>query len=114
MITNVHEGKISKVISFSSQGDNVLIPKVADAWIYIHELSLTAGADNAVTALASDGVTDREFGTWNLLDGGDIILKDLSGDAGEPRFKCAPGEDFIINLDTAGAIEGSVVYSLRY
>lgn len=110
MLTGIHEGKISLPVDVNSSGDNIIITGDNDSWIYVHEL--IGSADVAVTLTIQCGTRDQ--GTFELLAGQGLTVDDIPGDDGVPRFKCYPGEDFIINLSGVSQFTGSCVYSRRY
>ncbi len=110
MLTDVHEGKISAVVSISDSGDNVIVTGDADSWIYVHELIGDADSDVTLTVKAGG----RPLAEFTLSEAQGLTLDDIPGDDGVPRFKCYPGEDFIINLSAGVQFTGSIVYSRRY
>lgn len=110
MLTDVHEGKISEVVSIVSAGDNVIVTGEPDSWIYVHELIGDAAADVTMEVLA--GV--RPLAEFTLSEAQGLTLDDIPGDDGVPRFKCYPNEDFILNLSAGVQFTGSIVYSRRY
>lgn len=110
MLTDVHEGKISEVVSISSAGDNVIVTGDTESWIYVHELIGDAEGDVTMQVLA--GV--RPLGEFTLSAGQGLTLDDIPGDDGVPRLKCRPTEDFILNLSAGIQFTGSIIYSRRY
>jgi len=110
MLLDVHEKKISIPVSISSSGDNIVVTGNATSWIYIHEV--VGDAASAVTLTIKSGSTSEAVFTLDAGQG--LTLNDIPGDEGVPRFKCKPGDNFILNLSGAVAFSGSVVYSRRY
>ncbi len=110
MLLDVHEGKISLPIDISSSGDNVIVTGDTESWIYVHEVIGSAAA--AVTIQIKAG--SRVLAEFDLDTAQGLTLDDIPGDDGVPRFKCRPGEDFILDLSGAINFTGSIVYSRRY
>lgn len=110
MLTDVHEGKISEVVEITGSGDHVIVTGDADSWIYVHELIGSATGDVVLEVLADT----RPLAEFSLSEGQGLTLDDIPGDDGVPRFKCRPGEDFILNLSGAVDFIGGIVYSRRY
>jgi hypothetical protein len=94
MILDVHEGKISLPVDISSSGDNSIVTGSADSWIYVHEV--VGSAASAVTLKVKAG--SRVLAEFDLDAFQGLTLNDIPGDDGVPRFKCYPGENFILNL----------------
>ncbi len=110
MLTGIHEGKINEAISITTAGDNIIVTGNSDSWIYVHELIGSCDATDLITI--KSGSTD--LAEFDLGAGQGITLDDVPGDAGVPRFKCKPGEDFIINSSTGATFTGAIQYSRRY
>lgn len=110
MLQDVHEGKISIPVTASSTGDNTIIASQPDAWIYVHEV--IGDLDNTGTMTIKAG--SRELARFVLDAGQGNTVQDEPGEDGGARFKCKPGEAFIINLTAGCVFNGSVHYSLRY
>jgi hypothetical protein len=110
MLTDVHEAKINIPISINGAGDNVIVAGDAESWIYIHEL--IGDAEGAVTLTVVCGNDD--VAEFTLSSGQGLTLDDVPGDDGVPRFKCMPGDDFIINLSSGVQFTGALQYSRRY
>jgi len=108
MLQDVHSRKISLPIT-APIGTTIIIPAVADAWIYIHELiGDLAAAGNLTVKCGTTTVA-----TFVLDVGQGITEQDEPGEDGRPRFECKPGEAFSLVV-TGGTFSGAVHYSLRY
>lgn len=108
MIVDVHTKKISIPVT-AGIGTDIIIPAVADAYIYVHELiGDLAGAGNLTIKAGS-----RTLAAFTLDAGQGLTEQDEPGMDGVPRFECRPGEDFILVV-TGGTFNGSVDYSWRY
>ena len=110
MIQDVHSKKESLSVTTTTSGDNIIVPAVADAWIYIHEL--IGDLDTADTLKVKCGT--RIVGTFDLSAGQGFTESDEPGEDNRPRFECRPGENFILNITGSAIFKGSVHYSLRY
>lgn len=110
MLTDIHEGKINEEVSVNSSGDNVVVSATPDSWIYVHELIGDAVAPVTLTVKAGS----RVLAEFTLGGGQGLTLDDVPGDDGVPRFKCLPGEDFILNLSGGVQFTGAIQYSRRY
>lgn len=110
MLTDVHEGKVNIPISIATSGDNVIVANDDESWIYIHEL--IGDAEATVTLTVKTGsVTVAQF---MLSAGQGLTEQDVPGDDGVPRFKCNPGQDFILNLSGNVQFTGALQYSRRF
>jgi len=108
MLWDVHSQKINIPVNLTSTGDTVVVAKIPDTWLYIHEL---IGSSSAATTLQikSGSTVMHEF----TLDAGQgLTLSDIAGEEGAPRFRIKPADDFIINVTAAG-FKGGLSYSLR-
>ncbi len=110
MLTDIHEGKESIPVSVTAIGDNIVIAADPEAWIYVHEV--IGDLDAADTLLIKAGA--RSLASFALDAGQGLTENDINGDPGVPRFKCRPGEAFILNIAGGATFNGSVVYSKRY
>lgn len=110
MLTDVHEAKISSPISISAAGDNVIVVGDRETWIYVHEVIGSAEGDVLLQFKAGT----RVLAEFTLSAGQGLTEDDVPGDDGVPRFKCKPGEDFIINLSAPVQFTGGIQYSRRY
>lgn len=110
MIIDTHSEKISIPITTTSSGDNTIITAQTDAWIYIHEVIGDLSADGIVTIKAGS----RVLGVFDLSAGQGLVENDEPGNDGVPRFKCKPGEAFILNISNSSVFKGSCDYSLKY
>jgi hypothetical protein len=108
MLQDAHTKKISIPVA-AVVGSNTLVPAIADAYIYVHELigDLAAGGNLIIKA------GSRTLASFTLDAGQGITEQDEPGMDGVPRFECKPGEAFIIEV-TGGTFNGSLDYSLRY
>lgn len=110
MLTDVHEAKINIPVSIAASGDNIIVAHDNASWIYIHEL--IGDAEGSVTLTIKTGtVVVAEF---MLSAAQGLTLDDVAGDDQVPRFKCNPGQDFILNLSGAVQFTGALQYSRRY
>jgi hypothetical protein len=109
MLWNISGEQTRANIDISASGDNTLIAAVTLGEIFIHEVIGDASAP--VTLIIKCGT--RQVGKFSLDAGQGLTLDDLPGRYGEPRFKCEPGEAFILNLSTAVTFSGSILYSYR-
>jgi hypothetical protein len=108
LIQDAHTRKISLPVT-APVGTTVVIPAVADAWIYVHEL---------IGDLSANGTLDVVCGSTTVasftLDMGQgITEQDEPGDDNRPRFECKPGDAFSLVV-TGGTFQGAIHYSLRY
>ena len=112
MIQDVHEKIESIPVDIAASGDNVVITGDTNSeyYIYIHEI--IGSAAGAVTLKIQAGA--RILAEFELQADQGITLDDIPGHDGVPRFKCRPGEDFIINLSGAVNFKGSCAHSRRY
>lgn len=90
-------------VSFSSSGNNIVVPGTANKRIQIHRLWIMFGGN--VDIVFKSGSTSLS-GTLSMVTGGTFTL-DISG---EPWFPCGIGEDFIINLSDSISVNGMVYY----
>jgi len=56
----------------------------------------------------------RILGNFDLSAGQGITENDEPGADNVPRFKCRPGEAFILNIAGSAVFKGSCDYSLKY
>ncbi len=110
MLTNSHEGKINIPIGINTSGDNIILVGNSDSWIYIHELIGDAAATVTLQIISGSTV----MAEFDLSAGQGLTEQDVPGDDGVPRFKCPPGEDFILNLSGGVQFTGALQYSRRY
>lgn len=108
MINDVHTAKISLPVT-APVGTTTIIPAVADAWIYIHEL--IGNLTSAGTLVVKCGSTT--VASFALDAGQGITEQDEPGNPGVPRFQCKPGDAFSLVV-TGGTFDGAIDYSLRY
>ena len=108
MLQDVHTRKIAIPVT-APVGTTIVIPAVAGAWIYVHELIGDLGSAGTLDVLA--GV--RTLASFTLDAGQGITLQDEPGEDNRPRFECVPGEAFSLVV-TGGAFNGACHYSLRY
>lgn len=112
MLQDAHEKTESIVVDISSSGDNVVVAGDTNSeyYVYIHELIGAPDADVTLTIKAGT----RELAEFDLKEGQGLTEDDIPGHDGVPRFRCRPGEDFILNLSGAVGFKGSCVHSKRY
>lgn len=110
MLQDAHERKISIPVLTTLIGDNVIIPAMTDAWIYVHEVI----GDLDVTGTLQIKRGSTVLGEYQLDAGQGLTEQDEPGEDNRPRFECKPGESFILNLSAGSHFEGSVHYSIRY
>lgn len=95
---------LEAIIDHSAAGDNIIVVGVAGQSIYVYSLFLVMGGDSNLTF--QSGATPFD-GTLDMLDHGSIVL-DFNR---RPWFKCADGEDFVINLAPGVHIGGRCYYT---
>lgn len=110
MLTDIHEAKVNIPVSINDSGDNIIVAGDSESWIYVHEIIGDAEADVTLQVKSGSDV----LAEFMLSAGQGLTLDDVAGDDGVPRFKCKPGDDFIINLSSAVQFTGGVQYSRRY
>lgn len=97
-------------IAISTLGDNTVITGVAGDQIRVYRLILLNGVATAQTVTVKDGASTT-LATLTLPSsvGGGPILAD-AGDTGAPWFVCSQGNNFVLNLSAATAVNGYVEY----
>ena len=108
MLQDVHSAKTSIGIS-AAPGTNIIIAGATDSWIYIHELMGDMSVAGNLTVMSGANI----LATFTLDAGQGLTESDEPGNDNVARFKCAPGEDFILVV-TVGTFVGTVDYSRRY
>lgn len=113
MLQDAHSRKISEAVT-APAGDNIVIPRNAEEWHYIHELIGDLSAAGTLSVVAIDAeANERILGTFVLADGQGLTLQDEPGEDNRPRFEFNPGEDAV--LRTVGAtFTGSMHWSKRF
>ena len=108
MIQDVHSAKTSIGVS-AAPGTNIIIAGAADSWIYIHELMGDMSAAGDLTVKSGTNT----LATFTLDQGQGLTESDEPGNDNVARFKCPPGQDFVLVV-TVGTFVGTVDYSRRY
>jgi len=108
MIQDVHSAKTSIAVT-AAPGTNIIIAGAADSWIYVHELMGDMSA--AGTLIVKSGT--NTLARFTLDQGQGLTESDEPGNDNVARFKCPPGQDFVLVV-TVGTFEGTVDYSRRY
>ncbi len=108
MIQDVHSAKTSIPVS-AAPGDTIVVAGSPDRWIYIHEL---------MGDLSATGTIDIKSGSTTLasfaLDAGQGLTEsDEPGNDNVARFKCPPGQDFVLTT-SGGTFIGTCDFSYRY
>lgn len=109
MLQDAHSKKISEKV-VAAPGSTIVVPAVANAYIYIHELMGDLDVNGTITVKAGS----RVLGEFILDAGQGITEQDEPGMDGVSRFECRPGEDFILTLSAGSTFRGAIDYSYRY
>lgn len=91
-------------ITFSTTGDNIIVPAITNTRILIDRLWLVGSA--SVNLIFKDGNSNLLSGAVPMSANGGITF-DISG---EPWFTTALGNAFIINQDGTVQISGQIYY----
>jgi hypothetical protein len=98
------QGLKSLAISFTTTGDNVVIPAIAGATIMVYGILFTvAGATNITF---KDGSTALSGAMVFAVAGQGLTLYINE----EPYFVCQPGDTFVMNQSGAVQTSGTVYY----
>lgn len=108
MIQDAHSAKTSIGV-IAPPGTNIVIAGAADSWIYVHELMGDMSAAGTILVQSGTNVLAR----FTLDQGQGLTESDEPGNDNVARFKCPPGQDFVL-VCTTGTFEGTVDYSRRY
>lgn len=92
------------IVDHDDAGPNIIIPGVAGQTILVYSLFFVMGGDAFVTI--QSGATPLT-GAMDMLENGSVVL-DYNR---RPWFRCADGEDFVINLSDAVSIDGRCYYT---
>lgn len=109
MLQDVHSAKTSIGFTANAGADRTIIAANPDAWIYVHELMGDMSATGTLDVKAGSTI----LATFALDAGQGLTENDEPGNDNVARFKCRPGEAFILKPVTGNFI-GTVDYSYRY
>lgn len=108
MLQDAHTRKINIPV-VAAVGTHTVIPALANAWLYIHELIGDLEANGTIDIMC--GL--RNVGTFRVDAGQGLTLDDIPGEDNRPRFECRPGEAFTLVI-SGGTFNGACSYSIRY
>lgn len=111
MIWNIHSEPTYAPIDLNpaTVGNNTLVAANANGETFIHACSFSP--DGACVVNLKKGSTT--IGTFKLSTGQSVNLSDLPGWDGEPYYKMAKNEAFVLVSDTAVRITGTLTYSTK-
>lgn len=90
-------------------GDNTIVAANASGETFIQAFSVVV--DGATTVILKKGST--AIGTFKLQAFQTLNLSDLPGMEGEPYYKMAKNEAFVLNSSAAVRITGTVTYATK-
>ena len=109
MLQDAHTAKTSIGFTANAGADRTIVAANPDAWIYVHELM----GDMSVTGTLEIKSGSTVLATFALDAGQGLTASDEPGNDNVARFKCPPGQAFILKPVT-GNFVGTCDYSYRY
>ena len=96
---------LEAIVDHDSFGANVIVPGIPGKTILVYSIFFVMGEDSLVTF--KSGLLVELTGSMNMKAAGSIVL-DYNR---RPWFRCADGEDFVIDLTVAVSIDGRCYYT---
>lgn len=100
-------------LSFSSAGQNIVIPAVTDGWIYVHQILLIAdGGDNTVTIKKDTSPSETILSYIPLKSGEGFIIENTRPNL-PYLFDLEQNVALDLDLANATSVKGHIIYSVR-
>ena len=101
------------IIPIDIAASGVVIPAVADGYLYIRQIALIAnGGANTITLKKYDGTTYTSLSLLPLKSDGSLVIENTSADY-PFLFDIEPGSSLYIELSASTQVSGHISYGYR-